>query len=164
MIQRIQSLYLLFVVSTCAWILFGKVVIFDISGQGPWTEGKTGKIEVSFSHTERILDGTVTLSYANPLLQYALAVIGGLALLSIFLYNNRKLQLLFCGFNYLFTALLGVLIYYYIWQAKGQMAHEELSGLHVLIFIPVLIPLWNFLAMRHILKDEKLIRSMDRLR
>ncbi len=126
--------------------------------------GIVGTIEVSILKIDRIAKETSQFFTWNSYLIYSLSAVTLLAFLSIFLYKNRKLQLLLCGFNYLFMLISGVLMYFYIMDGKAWMAAAESSELHYAFLIALILPIWNFMAMRGIMHDERLIRSMDRLR
>ncbi|GAB4094508.1 DUF4293 domain-containing protein [Flaviaesturariibacter terrae] len=85
------------------------------------------------------------------------ALLCGLAFVTIFLYGNRKLQLRFCIFGLLLSLLLLALYFVKLTGfAGGTMA---LSSIFYFV-----IPVSFFLAIRGVVRDQKLIRSMDRLR
>ncbi len=100
----------------------------------------------------------ITGSY-NIMLMVATISTATLAFLSIFLFKNRKLQI-----KVVITALLislGTLLLYY-WQSKAFIASE--SNYTLTAILPISIPILLILAIRGIHKDEKLIKSLDRLR
>ena len=80
-----------------------------------------------------------------------------IAVIDIFLYKNRKLQ----GR----LALLGVLLsllnifLYYKQTLRFAAGNYDLTAL-----LALAIPVFFFLAMRGIFRDEKLVKSLDRLR
>ena len=80
-----------------------------------------------------------------------------LALLTIFLYKNRKLQLRLCYLGIFLTVALLTLYFIEI----GNFYNGTVA-IWVVFYFAVLVA--YILAARGILKDEKLIRSMDRLR
>jgi|GEM_PF-108174 len=164
MIQRKQTLYLLFILFICAYLLGGNPVMCEISGIDTWSMGISGTIEVSILKIDRIAKETSQFYTWNSYLIYPLSVVSFLAFLSIFLYKNRKLQLLLCGFNYLFMLISGVMMYIYFMEGKASVAAPEASEMHYAFLVAILLPIWNFLAMRGIMHDEQLIRSMNRLR
>lgn len=164
MIQRKQTLYLLFILFICAYLLGGNPVMYEISGMDTWSKGTVGTIEVSILKIDRISNETSQFYTWNSYLIYSLSAVSLLAFISIFLYKNRKLQLLLCGFNYLFMAISGVLMYFYIMDGIAWMSAAEASEMHYAFLISIILPVWNFMAIRGILHDERLIRSMDRLR
>ena len=79
------------------------------------------------------------------------------ALISIFLYKNRKLQLRITLVTFL-VSLLNIFLYYI--ETK-KFVNGDYS---VTVILSVAIPIFLLLAARGIYKDEKLVKSMDRLR
>jgi Domain of unknown function (DUF4293) len=80
-----------------------------------------------------------------------------IAAIDIFLYKNRKLQgrLALLG---ILLSLLNLFLYY-------KQTHRFTNGNYDLTAVLALaIPVFFFLAMRGIYRDEKLVRSLDRLR
>jgi drug/metabolite transporter (DMT)-like permease len=84
-------------------------------------------------------------------------VTGALALLTIFLYNNRKLQL---KLSYLGVFLTAVLLTMYLIE-MGNFSTGSIA-IWAIIYFAILV--FYLLAIRGIMKDEKLIKSLDRLR
>ncbi len=87
----------------------------------------------------------------------------GLTLYTIFKYKNRIQQVKFVRLSLLLTILMivGIFVLYPNIVVKAQEAeYEFLTG----AYIPIINLLFLFLANRFILKDEKLVRSVDRLR
>lgn len=75
----------------------------------------------------------------------------------IFLFKDRKLQMKLC----LLGILLAVLILFlYILEMK-KLTNTTLA---LYCILPFLIPAGYFLAFRNIRKDEKLVKSLDKLR
>ena len=85
--------------------------------------------------------------------------VGLAALIAIFLYKDRKLQLR----TVIITIVLSVImIVLFIMEAQKFLVGEGNYDLtSVFVF---LIPLFLILAARAIYKDERLIKSLDRLR
>lgn len=137
MIQRIQTVYLF--LAALSAILF--IVI-------PFGQVKTDT-GVETWHIYQVMPIMIA------------AIITALSsLVTIFLFGNRKLQLKFVLLDMFFgIVLLGLFIY-------GVTQH---IGIQYYVFgigaiFPLLIFLFLFLARISINKDEKLVRSMDRLR
>lgn len=89
-------------------------------------------------------------------------VIGVLSLGTVFCYNNRKLQIKLC---YLILALLVlsfIAMYFIVWAPNQEAMQGTLPMLW--IGIPAIAVILNLLAIRGISKDDKLVRSLDRLR
>ncbi|RYY38719.1 MAG: DUF4293 family protein [Chitinophagaceae bacterium] len=94
---------------------------------------------------------------SSLLLTILTAVICGLAFVTIFLYGNRKLQMRFAIVGLVLA--LALLTLYFLEFAQFTDGTMALSS--VFYFA---IPVSFFLAIRGIVRDNKLIRSMDRLR
>jgi hypothetical protein len=80
-----------------------------------------------------------------------------IAVIDIFLYKNRKLQgrLALLG---ILLSLLNIFLYY-------KQTHRFAAGNYDLTALLALaLPVLFFLAMRGIYRDEKLVKSLDRLR
>lgn len=146
MIQRIQSIFLL-LAGGAALGLFG----------------------LPFARTPEAIEGSVIFSDAlyNVNDQIGLSVLfglaGALALIAIFLFRNRSLQSKASLSALILNA--GGLVFgiYYLTQNITEAGKQAINdGLGM--YLPVLSILFCFLAYRFIRKDEKLVRSMDRLR
>lgn len=93
----------------------------------------------------------------NMLLMVSTIALGILALINIFLYKTRVIQLRLCITGILLEALIIFLYFREIKEfSKGDYAIT--AGFHVIIIIALI------LAARGINRDEKLIRDSDRLR
>lgn len=162
MIQRIQSVFLLLVsvlgiviflfpiatyLSDVAFYKFFICSVRDYSRQ-PFGEMTTQSIHFPIIYT-------ITLA----VLQLIVAV---LAFMTILKYRNRNLQIRLNYLNIFINVLLVGGIFYYSTLLEKMIevtAHYNAGGLFPLISIILL-----FLANSFIQKDEKLIRSADRLR
>jgi hypothetical protein len=138
MLQRIQTVWL--TLALAAAVLSFKFSFF--SGN------KTIENLKSFS----ILNATT-----NIWVLILSVVISSLILVDIFLFKNRKIQIRIALAS-VFLSLLNIYLYY-----RQTVLFEE--GKYSLSAIFVLaIPILLLLAMAAIKKDEKLVRSLDRLR
>ena len=136
MIQRIQTLWLL-AATTCAALTFK----FSF-----YTGNKAGK------ETLQELIATT-----NIFILILTAILVGGCLFIIFLFKERKKQLRFT----ITTLLISVLNLVLYFSQLKKFTDGNLSLTSVLAFaIPVLL----FFAARGIWKDEKLVKSLDRLR
>jgi peptidoglycan/LPS O-acetylase OafA/YrhL len=79
------------------------------------------------------------------------------SLIAIVSYKKRKIQLKWC------YAVLGILIVYFVFIAIDLKSVCHLSLILKTTF-PLLAIIFDLLAIRGIKKDEKLVRSLDRLR
>ncbi len=144
MIQRIQSLFLL------------------LSSAAFWTE-----FALPFATTDvaspGVLSDLVYNIHDSPVL-IGLAVIGGLATLgAIFLFNNRSLQNRLSYLGIVMAILLPLVTFLLIYNERtGDALGTINDGLG--IYPPIVALIFAVLAGRAIGKDDKLVRSMDRLR
>jgi len=138
MIQRLQSLWLLLVAAFEA-----------ITFKFPFYSGDWAKDTVQ---------ATIDLSARTTIWFSILTVLAGiLAFITIFLYHNRKLQLRLCFLGIFLT--LALLTMYFIEMNNFLDGHVAIWAIFYFAILGFYI-----LAARGILKDEKLIKSMDRLR
>lgn len=75
----------------------------------------------------------------------------------IFLYKDRKLQIQFCLLGLLLST--GIIILYIL-----QLNKMTKSTLALFCVLPFLVLAGYYLAFRNIRKDEKLVKSLDKLR
>jgi hypothetical protein len=110
-------------------------------------------------------DGTIReLIATESLLLFAIViVISAIALVSVFLFKNRSLQLKLSIFGIITSASIIALEVYEIGQFK--IGYAITSGTYQWGgLLPVFMLIFFFLAARGIRKDQKLIKSLDRLR
>jgi peptidoglycan/LPS O-acetylase OafA/YrhL len=138
MIQRIQSV----------WLLLAS--IFDaITFRFPFYIGDWKKDTI-----QATIDLNAQLTTPLTILT---VLTGVLAFVTIFLFNNRKLQLRLTYVGMLLSVVLLVLYFLEI----GNFYNGDMA-LWCLFYFAIL--LFYLLAARGIRKDQKLIRSLDRLR
>lgn len=85
-----------------------------------------------------------------------------LTILTIFKFKNRKLQARLCVLNIWLMIIWYALYaaYIFIWQPEGTtMFHITFAAI-----LPFIAIIFFILARKGILADEKLVRSMDRIR
>ena len=141
MIQRIQTLWLL-LAAIFSFLTF-KLPFY--SGNKPSKEG---------THQPE----NVTLDSASEIFIMVLAsVVIILCFIALVMYKKRKQQLNITIVNIIFSIVLVVL--YFLQIQKFTTGNLALSSLFTLA-----VPVFLFLAARGIWKDEKLIKSLDRLR
>ena len=138
MIQRIQTVYLLLVTIACIAYIF---VPF-------------GQIKTPVGGLE-----TWAIKQVTPIMIEDI-VVAALAFVSIFLFNNRKNQMRVVLGNILLSIVLIGLFIFGLTQHIGIQNYVFKVG----AILPVFILLFNILAYFSIKSDEKLVRSMDRLR
>lgn len=105
-------------------------------------------------------DATVVYArdYTSFFVLIAIAAVD--ALIAIFLYKNRKLQVLVGRISILTTLVaLAILLYNFITVQKS-MAHVSNIGL----WMPLMFIVFVALANKAIIRDEEKVRSADRIR
>lgn len=152
MLQRIQTVYLLIIVALTIATLFLPLAVLQ-SGE-LFTFDATG----------------ISTMAAQPELVYptwglfALAiVISLLALLTVFLFKRRILQIRLCVFNAILMLGFYGLFAFFCWSLDREMEISSLTPKIVLSF-PLVSLILDYLAIRNIGADEALVRSLDRLR
>ena len=91
-------------------------------------------------------------------------VAGVISLVTIFLYNNRPLQAKMTIFG-LISNILGIVATIVLFlNFTSPVVPENSIDDGFGIYLPVVAGIFLFLAFRNINKDEKLVRSADRLR
>jgi drug/metabolite transporter (DMT)-like permease len=81
----------------------------------------------------------------------------GIASVAIFMYKDRKLQIKLCLLGFLVSAITIVL---YFMAMKKMLS----STPALWVILPVAVITGYFMAFRNIRKDEKLVKSLDKLR
>lgn len=149
MIQRIQTIYLLLAIIFTALLWLEP---FDFS-----------KNEIIDGLSPELADGEYNI-YDNVTFQ-VLAALGILtSFIAVFLYRNRKLQIRISQISLILNMLLLIisigLFYQGITSFKDTVSWSPSLGW----FIPIFSGICIILAIKLIQKDEKLVKSMDRLR
>ncbi|MCB0657610.1 MAG: DUF4293 domain-containing protein [Saprospiraceae bacterium] len=146
MIQRIQSIFLLLLA-----VSIGLLFVWPIATS-------------SQKDAYLFADGQYSVE-DNTVLMLLTALCAVLAIGAIFLFRNRGLQL---RMTYLATVcsilipLVAILIY--LNDTKNSAVPANTIDDQVGAYLPVLGLIFGVLASRFIRKDEKLVKSMDRLR
>lgn len=142
MIQRIQSI----------WLLLAAAAAFLT-------------LKFSFYSGNIIAAGSSSRTYAaltaqgNMLLLILTAGLGLASLISIFLYKNRKQQfriVLLC----LVISIINLVLFFV--ETRKYVVGE--GNFDLTAAIAFAVPIFLFLALRGIRKDDKLVKSLDRLR
>lgn len=153
MIQRIQSIYLLLAALFMGGLFLQSADLIKIETTAP-----AALTEMQY-YNDKILD----IYDQNLLMVFAMVVVL-FALISIFLYRNRKLQITLSRVAMMVVLLFLVMAIYVSYSDLASvMASINLSPKIGIIF-PFTTIVVLILAVRNIKKDEKLVKSMDRLR
>ena len=136
MIQRIQTIYLLI----SAGISGGLIFLFQL-----WTTPNG------------------MLLYARDEILFLIMFLGSavLALISIFMFKDRKLQFVLGRLNIILNfILLGLFVY----RSLNLSGETEVSEKGIGMLLPIFSIVFLVLANKAIKKDEDLVKSVDRLR
>lgn len=136
MIQRIQTVWLL-LAAACAFL--------------------TMKFPFYYIGTNPDLASDQFNATTKMILLILTAILGTLSLFTIFVFKQRKLQI-WLSILALIISIGNILLYF---NYKKEYAGGGLALTSVLAFI---IPVFLFFAIQGIYRDQKLVRSMDRLR
>jgi hypothetical protein len=155
MIQRIQSLYLTLVILLSLSLLPGTLISFkDSSGT---------LMELSRSGNLADMAGVSVAKLQNFwLLTVILILISLTALIAILMYKKRKIQLSVTMLLIVFSSLLILMLIYYAYMITDNYKASIIPGFKMAL--PVLVLVFSFAGYRGILKDDRLVRSYDRLR
>lgn len=138
MIQRIQSLWLLLAA------VFAAVTFKFPFYSGDWLKD--------------IIPSPIPLNAETTIWLSILTVLtGAVAFVTIFLFDNRKLQLKLCYLG-IFLSVVLIVVYFL------EMANFASGSIALWCVFHFAILTCYILATRGIWKDEKLIKSMDRIR
>ncbi len=146
MIQRIQTIFLFLAV-----LAFGSLFYFPFA--------KTEEAYEQF-----LADKVYDLSDSSLLM--ILVVIGiCISLFAIFFYRNRPLQVKLSWIAVIMGVLIPVLAGWEFYKGTNEMGISQNDySIGIGLFVPLVVIVLLVLAMRYIKKDEKLVRSADRLR
>jgi len=150
MLQRIQSIFLILASAALLSLLSSSMLLIGVNGDS----GGAGKL---------LSDGALTMPEDKILMGVGVSA-AIIFFIAIFLYKNRPTQ------SKLVIAAVMLTIVMIILAALDVYANIEGMGGNVSLvpsigsFIPFLVVLFGILALRYIKKDEKLVRSMNRLR
>lgn len=149
MIQRKQTLFLLLAAVSLLVCLSLPIGTIEPKGMGVATVWYNLGLQADQTFSVRLV----------PFVD--LAVTGILSFVAIFLYKNRKMQAKLC------TAGMVLCLTWYVYYAFCALNEFQTGGTFRMSFaacLPFVACVLLFLARRGVLADEKLVRSMDRIR
>ncbi|MDD6211374.1 MAG: DUF4293 domain-containing protein [Bacteroidales bacterium] len=150
MIQRIQTLYLFLVgMLMLVTLFFPLVTLHSVNTVYELDAVRLKDIvsEQSFSTLGLFIVGAVSVL---------------IALITIFLYKNRILQIRLTIFNTLVIIGFCIYVVFLAYSFGRQLEADWVPA--VAMALPVICVVLNYLAVRGIGADEALVRSLDRLR
>ena len=175
MIQRFQSLFLLLAAACYIWAAFLPIATLqpkDVAGIEEWSRVEeepvaehTATLYTYDSWAVRSQDGERVCN--NGYVALLQLLLGAFSLVIIFLYKNRGLQAKLCVTN-LFVGLLLLALMLFVCpdmlfpKVAALRGAETVYSMWTLVsMVPVLLV---YVAQKFILRDERLVRSADRLR
>ncbi|MFC1732680.1 DUF4293 domain-containing protein [candidate division KSB1 bacterium] len=160
MIQRIQSLFLLLVMFAMTAFFF-----FPIASYIDIINNKYYKFSIlGLKHISPDPEPIVSSFFTIPLAIITIAIFV-LALTALFSYKKRKHQVKLCRMNMFVNIILLLLIFFFYAPSIEKYTNDSTDYLgEAGIYFPLISIIFLLLAIRSIIRDEKLIRSADRLR
>jgi hypothetical protein len=152
MIQRIQSLFLLIAFILQLLMLFLPIAEYVVGNQ-----------VVIFKASGFISESTLNKNMAHS--TYILVLLCLLVLIpfvAIFLYKRRKSQMQLCIYYIIVLIGFQAVIFWFSWNTMHQL--EAVVSYKFPIIFPVVSAILSYLAFLSVRKDERLIRSIDRIR
>ena len=154
--QRIQTVYLTFVILALLAMLFLPLWIKEVTAS-------------SFTITAlyaNISDNGMDLIEYFPYTFISIAIVLAIliTILEILQYKNRLNQMKLGALNSLMMSVVLGLSLYFIYSTNNSWYPEVAGSYQIGAFMPAFALVFNMLANRNIRKDEKLVRSVDRIR
>lgn len=164
MIQRIQSIYLLLTTALMAVFLFLPIAQFDTTdGIYSFTAQGISTVEAMTTPVQDSAAAVIQTSAPTWGVFVLGTVIAVLSFITIFLYKNRPTQARICMINAFFLVTFYIVIF-----LSGYTFREDLSASNIswtaYIVMPFVALILDILAYKAINKDERLVRSLDRIR
>jgi len=155
MIQRIQTLYLIFIIILSSFFFSGSLLTFtDING-------KIYNIKLSGTTSDTLSVINLNNFIAGLCVSITVLIII-LSLTAIFLFKRRKIQLVFVYIVTFLSFVLTGIEAYLIYHVLSLKELNIVPGFRILI--PPVIIILAILAARGIKHDERLVKSYERLR
>lgn len=149
--QRKQTLFLIGALIFTALCLYFPILSVEPKGMG---------VE-SVLYNLCFIDGNGASSFGKAMLFAFLMITCPLAIAAIFLFKNRKLQAKLCSWCIIFN------LAWYVYLAFCVINEFMVAGtphFKFAVCFPFISIIFYWMARRGIMADEKLVRSMDRIR
>ena len=160
MIQRLQTIYFIAIIFICAMACGGSLInVHQMS------EGLVKDYIMNLVYLRSYENGILVATAIQYELITVVSIILGWTINIILGFKNRKRQLFHTKINFLFIAILIVMLFIKAFTTIPNFAFNTLSmqstfGLALLFFMLYL----NLRALLLIRKDEELVKSADRIR
>jgi hypothetical protein len=155
MIQRIQSLYLTFIIILSLLLMNGSILNFtDASGNTVYLSATGILSEQGLKIIAQIAPSWSLISL--------LAIICLISIVAILMFRNRRVQLLLTLSLIVLSALLTGT---FLWLGYTLINDFKMTfSPAIKIAFPILILIFSVLAFKGIQKDDRLVKSYERLR
>jgi hypothetical protein len=167
MIQRIQTVYLLLVCIISFVLFFTPISLYKnetkVAGN---TLATPGIIKYNFKGLSDLTnDMEIHLDPIYPIPALNIAIIF-LCSLAIYVFKRRSLQMALCKLLILMNCVLLVLFVFYVEHKVKELTQMTHWGITYLTgtYLPIASIFFLYLAHGAIKKDDKLVKSADRLR
>lgn len=157
MIQRIQSVFLF--LASISLVLMFFFPMAEFIGVKDSLILYVYKVQSLVPDSDNVYD----IWFIMPLLAIVSLVIV-FSLVTIFIYKNRLGQIKIIRFLMLLIAAMIGLVFLYYYDILETASGSEPNFIQVGAFAPLVSLVFLYLAYRGVIKDEKLVRSADRLR
>lgn len=154
MIQRIQSLHLL--IAAIFMTIFAFAPYMTLSTPDADYRLTTTGLETIAS------ENAITVSTQNYTLAILSLLTALLSLITIFLFKNRKLQVLVCRINLLLYITLYIVMILYGYFTYTDL-HPTAFATTTYVIFPVCAIIVNSLAISGIQKDERMVKDSERM-
>lgn len=164
MIQRIQTLYLLIASTLIAIMLFCPIFSFETLSVAKPELFKM----MPFGVKGKIADVDVSNIFSTAYMGVLMVINFIVSFFNIFLYRHRWVQMRICFVSMILSLGVQLFIVYYIFLAKGFVGalEGEVTPLTYSVsdVFPIVAIILTYLAFRGVVRDEMLIRSLNRIR
>jgi len=160
MIQRIQSLFLILV--SLAMIAFFFFPIANYSNPDNTEYYKFSITGIKYFSGEPVPQIKWLITLPLAILSIAILV---LILTALFSHKRRLFQIQLCRYSMFINIILLVLIFFFYAPHLEKLTSDSTDYLgNAGIYFPLISIIFILLAIRSITRDEKMVRSADRLR
>ena len=153
MIQRIQSIYLFLAALFMGGLFLQSADLISIRTTTP----------SALANMEYLDDKVLDIYDQGIMITFVILVIL-FSILALFLYQKRKLQITLSRVSLLIILLFYILTFYLSYADLSPFISSVNISVNFGLFLPLLVAIFLLLALRGIRTDDKLVKSMDRLR
>ena len=172
MIQRIQTLYLLGVAVFTTLVATLPLARFS-AGLNEMCLKSFGIVQTATAEdivaaaTDDYIPVKETIGLAaTPFLSIVVVLALAVAVVTIFLYKRRLLQIRLCAVEIVLQLGVAAFIFFYIARMTKVVSEFDIHGSYftAVVAFPFISMILSYLALRAIVRDEAMVRSLDRIR